>query len=161
MKPEQKTKQIDIRLDETQMAAAMMVAEKLNAMSPEERNKPEVMQQMAKEAKELIETIRKRRLDLGLSARGDIRNWTAPEKDGKPTGGLGLDWRKAIPPTLEEIYKRRYLIAVNRVASGKVDDLSYSVEELADIADVMGAGQLIAVDMKTFVDSRKKVDNGS
>jgi hypothetical protein len=146
---------VEIQLDEGQIAAACMVAEKLNAMPPEERTKPETMQQMAKEAEELINEIRKRRLALGVPARGEIRSWTAPEKDGRPTGGLGINWRALVPPTVEELMRKRYLIAVNRIAAGKVDDPQYSLDELADIADVMNAGSLVQVNMSDFVDSRR------
>jgi len=152
------TIRVDVKLDEGQIAAAAMVAEKLNAMSEEERDKPETMQQMAKEAEELINEIRKRRLALGIPARGEVRSWDAPQKDGRPTGGLNFDWRKAIPPTIEELNRKRYLIAVNRVASGKVDDPQFSLMELADIADVMGAGNLVSCSMEDFVTSRGKTN---
>jgi len=155
---EKHEERFDVQLDEGQIAASCMVAEKLNAMSPEERKKPETMQRMVKEAKELIDEIRKRRLALGVPARGEIRNWTAPQKDGIPVGSLGLDWRKAIPPTVEELLKKRYLIAVNRIACNKIDDPSYSIDELADIADVLNAGQMITCSIQDFVASRSKVD---
>jgi hypothetical protein len=150
------TGRVEVQLDEGQIAAAAMVAEKMNAMSPEERNKPETMQQMAKEAEELINEIRKRRLALGIPARGEVRSWDAPQANGKPTGGLNFDWRKAVPPTIEELNRKRYLIAVNRVASGKVDDPQYSLMELADIADVMNAGSLVSCSMEDFIKSRGK-----
>ena len=152
------TMNVTVELDEGQVAAAAMVAEEMNKLPVEERSKPETMEKMAKKAEELINEIRKRRLALGLPARGEVRSWDAPQKNGVPTGGLGFNWRDAIPPTIAELMQRRYLIAVNRVASGKVDDPKYSLEELADIADVMNAGQLINVSMDDFVASRRKVN---
>lgn len=151
---ETKHTSVSVELDESQLAAAIEVANRLKAMPPEKRSDPAVVKEMAELARSIRDEVRRRRLALGMSARGEVRSWTAMEKNGKPVGSLGIDASGLVPPTLEELARRRYLLACNRVMAGKVDDPTYTTEELADIADVMGYGSLNLCPVDEFLKSR-------
>lgn len=127
-----------IRMDNSQVLGSFAAAEYLNGLPENERNSPEALKSAKEISKNRIKQVREQMNPVAMPASPEM------DESGTPIAPQS----KPISP--EDIIRRRYILAVTRLATGKVDDPEYSDMELMDIAMVAGAGNIPMISIKNF-----------